>query len=764
MARAMTETVLQNALRLRRAGKFAEAAQLYVEILERDPKHFEALHALGILNYQSGRLDEAERLIGEAVRVNPHAADALYNRGSLLLKMNRLDEAIQCFDRSIALKPDYIEALVNRGSVFLRLGRPAEALAAFEKVAGLRPELPQVWASYASALLALNRAADALASYDRALALRNDFAQVWKDRAGALLALQRESEALASLDRAAEIEPRNPEILYRRADLLLWLKRFSEAATAYDAFLALQPNHGEAWNRRGVALIDLKRREDALASFDKAVALEPANVDAANNRANVLFELKRFEEAARDFERALRLAPDLPYAEGFLIQCRMRVCDWRLLDEDRRTLTEGLAAGKRIVDPQGNLAISRSPQDQLQCARIYMAEEPPVMPLWRGERYAHDRIRLAYLTADFRPHPVAFLVAGVFEHHDKSRFETIGVSFGPGAESEIRARIAAGFEHFFDVRNTGDAEVAAMLKRMEVDIAVDLMGFTEDCRPGILAQRPAPVQVNFLGFPGTMGAGHIDYILAHRILIPEDEQRFYSEQAVYLPDTYQPNDSKRRAAERTPTRGEAGLPEDGFVFCCFNNNYKITPEMFAIWMRLLRNLEGSVLWLLQDNATVVANLRREAAARGVGPERLIFAPRTTPPEHLARQRLADLFLDTSPYGAHTTCSDALWVGLPVVTFLGPTFAARVAGSLLHAIGLPELATRSPEDYEGLALHLARDSAAFGEIKAKLACNRVTSPLFDTARFTRNLETAFTVMLERQRNGLPPQSFAVEPFS
>jgi predicted O-linked N-acetylglucosamine transferase (SPINDLY family) len=390
-----------------------------------------------------------------------------------------------------------------------------------------------------------------------------------------------------------------------------------------------------------------------------------------------------------------------------------------------------------------------------------MAGEAAGPALWRGEHYAHDRIRIAYLTADFRPHPVAFLIAGVFEHHDKSCFETIGLSFGSWGESDIRTRIAGAFEHFHDVHAVGDAEVAAMLKRMEVDVAVDLMGFTEGCRPGILAQRPAPVQVNFLGFPGTMGAGHIDYILADRMLIPDSERRFYSEQVVYLPDTYQANDSKRRVAARTPSRAEVGLPDDAFVFCCFNNNYKIMPEMFDIWMRLLGGVEASVLWLLEDNAVAAANLRAQASARDIGPERLIFAARTTPPEHLARQRLADLFLDTSPYTAHTTCSDALWVGLPVVTFLGPTFAARVAASLLNAAGLPELVTASLGDYEQLALHLARDKGALAAVRGKLAATRDNCALFDTARFTRHLERAFTRMVERQRQGLAPQSFAVE---
>ena len=758
----MNDTVLENALRLRRAGKFAEAAQLYGELLRGDPRHFEALHALGILHYQSGRLEEAERLIGEAVVVNPRAADALYNRASLLLRLNRLDEAVECFDRAIALKPDYVEAIGNRASALLRLGRAAEALADAEKVAAMRPGLPQAWASRAGALFALNRPADALSSYDRALALKPDYAQLWKDRAGAMVALDRHVDALASLDKALELEPRDAEALYRRAELQLWLKREADSVRSYEAFLALQPGHAEAWNLKGVALVQLQRHTEALASFDKAVTLDPGHSDAWNNRANVLFELKRFEEAGHDYERALQLVPDLAYVEGFSIQSRIRVCDWRSLEDDRRKLSAGLSAGRRVIDPQGNLSISRSPEDQLQCARIFMADEAPAgPPLWRGERYSHERIRVAYLTADFRPHPVAFLVAGVFEHHDKSRFETIGISFGPGAESEIRARIAAGFEHFFDLRSSSDGDIAALLKRMEVDVAVDLMAFTEGCRPAILAQRPAPIQVNFLGFPGTMGAAHMDYILADRILIPDDQKRFYAEAVVYLPDTYQANDSKRRVAEKTPTRAEAGLPDRGFVFCCFNNNYKITPEMFDIWMRLLRKVEGSVLWLLQDNAAAAANLRTQAQARGIAPARLVFASRTTPPEHLARQRLGDLFLDTSPYTAHTTCSDALWVGLPVVTYLGPTFAARVAGSLLHAVGLSELVTGSASEYEGLALHLAQDAGALAAVKAKLARNRDTNALFDTARFTRNLEKAFTRMVRQHQNGVPPQSFAVE---
>ena len=325
----------------------------------------------------------------------------------------------------------------------------------------------------------------------------------------------------------------------------------------------------------------------------------------------------------------------------------------------------------------------------------------------------------------------------------------------------MRERLRNSFDRFLDVRGQSDFEIATLLRQMETDIVIDLKGYTEDSRPGILAHRPAPVQAQYLGYPGSMGSDHVDYIVADKIVAPEHQSIYFDEKIAYLPDSYQCNDAKRRISERTPSRAEAGLPETGFVFCCFNNNYKIAPDIFDIWMRLLRAIDGSVLWLLEDNPAAARGLRREAQARGIAPERLVFASRMPSPEHLARHRLADVFLDTLPYGAHTTASDALWAGLPVLTCKGRTFAGRVAASLLNAVGMPETAFDSLEDYEKAALHLARDKEALAGLKAKLLHNRATHPLFDTARFTRNLETAFMIMSERQQKGEKPASFAVE---
>jgi predicted O-linked N-acetylglucosamine transferase (SPINDLY family) len=726
----MSDPRLQNAMQLRRAGRLADAARIYAEILASEPGHFEALHALGIVRYQSGQIEDAERLIGLAVGANPSAPDAHYNRACLLQKMNRPAAALESFDRALALKPDYLEALVNKASMLAALQRHEEALSALDKVISLNPNIPEVWNNRGGALIALRRPEQAVESYDRAVALRPSYADAWKNRASVLMALGRPPQALACFEKLLALDANNADALRNSADLLLMLKRNRDAAERYGKYLARKPDDDDAWANNGVALVEIERYAEGLAAFDKAVALNPGNVDAWNHRGNVLFQLKRYDEAATSYERALALAPDLPYTPGYLAQSRLRCCDWSRIEDDRTRIADGIRAGRPVIDPFGNLIVSPSPADQLLCARIAVAESThPDMPrLWQGERYTHDKIRIAYLSADFRPHPVAFLIAGVFEHHDKSRFETIGLSFGPDSDSDIRKRMSAAFGQFIDVRSESDYDSAALIRRMEIDIAVDLTGFCEHGRTEILAFRPAPVQVNYLGFPGTSGADFVDYIIADKTIIPPDQAQFFSEQVVYLPDTYQANDRKRRIAPRTPSRREAGLPDEGTVFCAFNNAYKITPPIYDLWMGLLREVPGSVLWLLGDNPAAIRNLVSEAEARGVARDRLVFAPRVAPEEHLARFGLADLFLDTLPYNAHTTASDALWTGVPVVTCMGDAFAGRVAASLLKAAGLPELVTGTLADYRGLALALGRDRNALRRLKEKLALAPSASPV------------------------------------
>ena len=546
----------------------------------------------------------------------------------------------------------------------------------------------------------------------------------------ALHALGRNDDALSSFDRAIALAPELAPAHANRADVLSKIGRNAEALDSYDRALALAPDSVADWMNRGVALIALNRHDEAVSSFDRGFALDPDFAQADDFRAPLLLS-------------------------------KLRICDWTDLAAETEELLAMVRAEKPLGLPYAIVAIPSSPAEQLQCARRYVQEQPAYPPLWQGEVYAHDRLRVAYLSADFNEHPTAYLTAGLFEQHDKSRFEITALSFGQNDNSPARRRLEAAFEHFIDVRDNSDQEIAALMRRSEIDIAVDLMGFTKDHRLGVLARRAAPVQVNYLGYPGTTGAAYMDYILADATVIPEDHDAFYAERVVRLPGTYQINDNRRAVGQRTPTRAECGLPQSGFVFCCFNNPQKITPEIFDIWMRLLRATDNSVLWLFAGNAKAAANLRLEAEKRGVAAERLILAPKASVPDHLARHRLADLCLDTLPYNAHTTASDALWAGLPVLTCLGETFAGRVAASLLKAIGLDALITRTLAEYEALALRLARDPAYLATVRDTLNRNRGTCLLFDTQSATRHIETAYQTMAEIARRRQKPRSFTVE---
>jgi predicted O-linked N-acetylglucosamine transferase (SPINDLY family) len=579
-----------------------------------------------------------------------------------------------------------------------------------------------------------------------------------------LLALRRPAEALESCARALAASPGHPEALNIRGNALCKLNRPEEALASYDRALVAWPEYAGALYNRGNVLQALGRYEESLTDYERALSLKPDYADALNNRGNALMTLRRSLEAAADFEQVLSIDPDYPYVAGKLMHARQRCCDWTAHGQQMARIAADVSAGKRSSMPFEFVVASESPDDQLRCARTWVEDHcsPAATPLSQGERYRHDRIRLAYLSADFHEHATAYLLAELFEHHDRSRFETIAISYGPDGQSPMRTRLQRAFDRFIDVRRNSDNEVATLLRQIEVDIAIDLKGFTGESRPAILASRPAPVQVNYLGYPGTMGADYIDYIIADAFVIPENQKQSYSEKVIYLPDCYAANDSKRRINDRIPTRGEVGLPETGFVFCSFNNSYKIAPNVFDIWMRLLANIEGSVLWLLSTETAAIDNLRREAEARHIRSDRLVFAPHVKLEDHLARHRLADLFLDTLPCNAHTTASDALWAGLPLVTCVGSSFAGRVAGSLLCAIGLQQLITHSLADYEALALRLARDREALASIRATLAKNRETHALFDMNRFRRHIETAYLTMWRRAQAGEPPESFVVNP--
>ncbi|WP_290661810.1 tetratricopeptide repeat protein [Aquabacterium sp.] len=530
--------------------------------------------------------------------------------------------------------------------------------------------------------------------------------------------------------------------------------RVAEALGSYDKALALNPEYTEVLLNSGVLLRDQQRHLEALERFQRLLTIKPDYEAALGNCGIILTEFKRSDEAIAMFQRLLKVNPDYDYGLGLLAYERLHACDWTDFDTNAAKIIEGIKAHKRSCKSLPFMAISDDSRDHQISAQIFATRFPESKkPLWTGERYRHKKIRLAYVSPDLREHPVGHLMCGIFEHHDKSRFETVAISLGIDDKSRLRSRMLACFDKFVDARFMTSRQIAELMREMEIDVAVDLAGYTSDSRTDVFANRPVPAQVNYLGYPGTLGTNYIDYIIADQHVIPAAHQAFYNEKVVYLPDAYLPTDAGLKISERTPTRQECGLPETGVVFCSFSHDYKINPPLFDMWMRLLSKVPGSVLWLMSRSQASQAKLRKEAQARGVDPERLVFAGRVPLVEdHLARYRQADIFLDTHPYNAHTTAADALMAGLPVVTFMGGAFPARVAASLLHAIGMPELVADSTQGYEDLAFKLATDPALLAATRAKIRANQATHALFDTERFCRNLEAIYVSMWRQSELG------------
>jgi len=780
---------------LRELERFGEALQSYSRALEIKPDYAEACNNRGVTLQELGRFEEALQSFTRALKIKPDYAGAHNNHGVALQELKRFEEALQSFARALQVNPDYAEAHSNRGNTLRGLKRFAEALQSYARALKIKPDYAEAHNNRGVTLQELKRLEEALDSYAQALKLKPDYAEAYNNRGVTLQELKRFEEALDSYARALKIKPDYAEAHNNRGNTLRELKRFEEALDSFGP--AIKADHAEAHNNRGVTLQELKRFEEALDSYARALKIKPDYAEAHNNRGNTLRELKRFEEALDSYALALNLKPDYAeahnnrgvtlrelkrfeealdsYAQALNIQsngdwlygtwlhANMQLCNWSDFESRIANLTAKIQQAEKATLPFSVLGLIDSLTLQRQAAGTWVREKYPpsriLPPL--SKRRRGDRIRVGYFSPDYREHPVSLLTAQLFEMHDRRRFEVTGFSFGADTQDAMRERLERGFERFIDVRRNSDQEITQLARRMGIDIAVDLGGFTQDGRPQIFALRAAPVQVGYLGYSGTSGAPYMDYLIADATLIPAESRAHYSEQIAYLPHSYMPRDSKQCIAEKVFTREELGLPQKGFVYCCFNNSYKISPGTFDGWMRILKQVPGGVLWLTQGNAIAVDNLRQEAQRRGVAGERLIFAPRmASMEEHLARHRAADLFLDTLPCNAHTTASDALWAGLPVLTRMGESFAARVAASLLYAIGLPELVTTTQAQYESTAIELAADPGRVAQFKDRLHRNRLTMPLFDTEQFTRDLENSYTQMYERYQADSSPQHIYV----
>lgn len=686
------------AVMMHQQGSLAEAERGYRLVLAADKKHPGALQYLAMLEGQRDNFAEAVRLLRKCVKAHPRLVEAQTNLGFALAQTGQHAEALACYDKALAIDPKFITALNNRGISLRELGRLD----------------------------------DALANYDRLLALKPDFADAH----------------------------------YNKGNLLNRLERFDDALACFDKALALTSSDVNTLIGRATALRGLGRREEAIACLDRALVMEPQNVTALLNEGHILSDLRRYEEAIGRFESALKYDPSHPQLLSSLLIAAAALCDWArtqpLIEELRARVISGAAIGQ----PFSLLSACDDPALHLACARNYVQDWLLRHPRKEVARHgtaretALRRLRVAYLSADFRRHATAYLIAGLLRRHDRSRFEIVAVSVGEDDGSAERAQIMQAVDVFLDMRGHSDRFIAELLVQQKIDILVDLNGHAQGGRMGIFAQRPAPLQASYLGYPGTTGVNYLDYVIADPIILPADLQPFYTEQIIALPDYYAAYDPLLTGELPAVTRTAAGLPEQAFIFCCFNNNYKINAAVFDRWMRLLSAVEASVLWLFRDRPEVERNLRAEAERRGIDPARLLFAPRVSLPEHLARHRLADLFLDTLPYNAHTTACDALWMGLPIVTCTGKAFAGRVATSALTSCGLSDLVTTNLEDYEALALRLATDPARLADVRRRLEQARATAPVFDPDRLRRQIEAAYLQMWDIHRAGASPRAFSV----
>lgn len=797
---APTPLSFEEALQRHQAGHLEEAETAYRQILAVQPDHPDALHAFGFLCHQRGEKEAAAEWIGKAVALRPNQPIFMNNLGIALQALGRLDEALDAYQKILALQPDNYMALCNLGNIRHEQGQREEAIHCYQKALVANPDLYEIHNNLGNALVGEGRLEEATESYHKALAIKPDFFTAYNglgtvlrsqgnydasiecyekalainprfyeahnNLGNAFLEQGNLDEAVARYRLTLEINPHYPNAYHNLGNALRNQGKTDEAILEYQKALEINPHLHEIHNSLGNALQVKNRLQEAIDCYQKSLALEPHNPMALSNLGTALQDLGRLDEAIVYHQQSLDLTPDDPHAHSDVLHQRLHICDWRDYRPRLDRMMTLFDAKEREISPFILLSLPTTPMQQKRCAEFYTRNKyPDQRHLCETRQYAPNptRIKIAYLSGDYQNHPVAFLSAELFELHDRNRFEIFAYSYGRDDGREMRQRIMAASDHFIDLFDASHEEAAQRILDDGIHILVDLTGFTKGARLEIPALRPAPIQANWLGFAGTMGAPFIHYTISDPFITPPGYEPFFVEKILRLPECFQPNDRQRGIAEHTPTRQERGLPEKGIVFASFNKSYKINPELFDIWMRLLKQLPDSLLWLAASNRWVENNLRQEAEARGVDNARIFFVPRMPLADYLANYRLVDLVLDTYPYNSGTTASNGLWAGCPMVTCAGENFASRQAGSLLMHVGLSELVTYSLEAYESLTLELARDPARLAALRKRLQENLPTSPLFDSPRFTRHLEAGYEAMWQRFQSGLAPDHINVQPM-
>ena len=797
------QIMLQQAIQAFQGGNFDGAELMLKRVLQVDSKNLTGLHVLGLIKASQANYKEAADFLGRAARIDPNEASIQYNLAKALTdsgndkeavihhkkavalapnnpeawlnygktasNLGRYEDALVWYSKALSLRPDYAEAALNKGAALNELKRYEEAMTFTELGLAINPNLAEAWSNRGVSLKELKRYEEAIDCYDRALKLKPDYHEAWSNKGVTLYELERFDEAIDCYDRALSLKPDYHDAWSNKGVTLHALKHFDEAIDCYDRALSLKPDYHEAWLNKGVTLNELKHFDGAIDCYDRVLSLKPDFIDALVNKGMALSRSNMPEEALDSYKRAMEIEGDYAGLIGYILHAKLQLCDWTNIYVDLLNFENELKENTKVVDPFLALLLSDNLEVQKKSSEIY-AKEKFILSADLGpilKRPAGPKLRLGYFSSDLYYHPVSIWLTEQLEHHDKSQFELFAFSFTQ-VKDPMRARLENVFDHFIEVDGKSDLEIAQISRTLGIDIAFDLCVYTGEARPGIFAIRAAPIQVSHLGFPGTSGSSCIDYIISDSHALPEQAKQFYTEKIAYVPCAYT-YDKERQLGTEILTRAQFGLPQNSFVFTCQNGSYKIMPEVFGIWMDILKAVPGSVLWLMQPNPTATQNLIKSALSHGIESDRLIFTKREVVAadqekarisRYLASYRLADLFLDTWPYNAGTTAVDALFAGLPVLTKAGASPVSRMATSALNAIEMPELITKTAADYRTLAIELATDPKKLNLIRDKLASNKLKSPLFDSVTNTKYLESAYLRMYERYQADLQPDHIVI----
>jgi len=730
--------------------RYDEVFELSKKLITQHPRSVTLWNLLGAASKNLGRIDESIRSFKKVIELNPKYPDGHNNLGVVLQEKGDLDESIKCFNKAMFLKPNYSQAYNNAGIVYQKKGKLSLAAKYTKKAIFFNPNYVEAYNNLATINQDQGKLNQAIKYFNKAISLNPNYSEAYYNLGLAFSKLNEFDSAIQSYNKALSLKPNYPEVYNSLATIISQKGKLDEAIKLFNSAILLRPNYSEAFFNIGIVFKKQNKLNEALDSYQKAINFKPSYFESFYNIAIIFQEQGKLHKAIDYYDKALLVRPDYDKAQAQKLHQKAQMCDWKTIQKDKELFFK-LGTNNNHIPPFTMLSFEDEPRNhylrsKLYAKKKYLQKQIPFKKINKISK--NERIRIGYFSSDLQNHATMYLASKIFENYNKEKFKIYVYSFGKCLENdEVREKLKNSVDVFRDVLDLSDKDIAMLARADKIDIAIDLKGYTKNSRTGIFAYRAAPIQINFLGYPGTMGANFFDYIIADLTLIPKTKKKFYSEEVIYMPHTYQPTSHSSIISNKIFTKSEMNLPKNSFVFCCFNNSYKISPNEFSIWMRILGRVENSVLWLIETNKWAKINLWNEAKSHGIASKRLIFANQIPHSDHLARLKLADLFLDTFNVNAHTTTSDALWAGIPVITKIGNGFAARVAASILGAVGLPELVVQNEKEYENLILEIANSPKKLIKIKETLSRNRLSKPLFNSEMYISHLEDAYKQVFE-----------------